>query len=101
MRLALAILFAGAVASPHVVDVYDWLFEDDATGAPVTRAAPGEEILWRVTQGMHTVRSDTGAFASEPLLAGQEFSWRAGGTGAYTYYCEIHEWMRAIIVVAS
>lgn len=52
-----------------------------------------------VRRGDAFLRDVGGAFASGVRFAGASFSFAPEGPGAYTYYCEIHEHMRGLVVV--
>src|SRR5437868_12719386 len=50
----------------------------------------GTTVTWENKEGTHTVTSDTGAFESETLSAGQSFSHKFDKAGRYPYYCTFH-----------
>jgi plastocyanin len=50
----------------------------------------GTTVTWENKEGSHTVTSDTGAFASDTLSAGQTFSHKFDKPGRYPYYCTFH-----------
>ena len=50
----------------------------------------GTTVTWENKEGSHTVTSDTGAFESETLSAGQSFSHKFDKAGRYPYYCTFH-----------
>ena len=50
----------------------------------------GTTVTWENKEGTHTVTSDTGAFESETLSAGQTFTHKFDKPGRYPYYCTFH-----------
>jgi plastocyanin/uncharacterized membrane protein YozB (DUF420 family) len=68
-----------------VVNVKNFTFEPKTV-----RVKPGTTVTWKVTQGPHTVTSDTHLFRSGILSTGQNFSFRFTRAGRYAYYCELH-----------
>ena len=65
---------------------------DDNAYEPKDREVTrGTEVTW-VNQDdvQHTVTDEDGAFESEELDEGDEFSHRFTEEGTYNYYCEVH-----------
>lgn len=65
---------------------------DDNAFEPLDREIKvGTEVTW-VNQDdvQHTVTAEDGAFESDELDEGDEFSHRFIAEGTYDYYCEIH-----------
>jgi plastocyanin len=50
----------------------------------------GATVTWLNKQGVHTVKSDTDAFVSKTLGAGESFSHQFAKAGSYPYYCTFH-----------
>jgi len=50
----------------------------------------GTTVVWENTQGAHTVKSDTGAFISKTLSAGDKFEYQFNTAGSYPYHCTFH-----------
>jgi plastocyanin len=50
----------------------------------------GTTVRWINKEGTHTVTADDGAFASDNLAAGQDFSFTFTKPGTYRYYCSFH-----------
>ncbi len=60
----------------------------------------GTTVTWTNDDGAtHTVVSDSGAFASEPLGPGSSFRFTFNTAGTYTYHCSIHTSMKGTVVV--
>ena len=63
---------------------------------------PGTTLTWTNTgQVTHTVTSDDQIFDSGDLAPGQTFSTTLQDPGTYWYFCAVHPFMRARIVVAD
>jgi plastocyanin len=62
----------------------------------------GTEVIWdNVSDAMHTVTSDTGAFnTTSPIAKGQKFMFTFTTAGMFAYHCDIHPYMKATIVVS-
>lgn len=50
----------------------------------------GDTITWDNKEGLHTVKSDTDAFVSKNLKAGESFSYQFTKAGKYPYHCAFH-----------
>lgn len=50
----------------------------------------GTTVTCVVKEGTHTVTADNGAFASDNLSAGQNFTFTFTTPGTYRYYCSFH-----------
>lgn len=75
---------ASAQAS-HQVTVTNFKFE------PKTLTVnEGETVVWNNKEGLHTIKSDTDAFVSKNLKAGDTFSYQFTKAGKYPYYCGFH-----------
>jgi plastocyanin len=63
----------------------------------------GTQVIWtNRTNAPHTVSSDSGIFNSpDTLEAGQSYSFTFTRAGSYSYYCNFHLYMKAIITVTS
>jgi plastocyanin len=93
--LALALVAVAApVAAPARADVQDVGVQFAAFGPSVVDVLPGATVAWtNVSDRRHTVTSDTGAFDSGDLLAGDRFAWEFDEPGAFAYHCTVHEGM--------
>lgn len=63
----------------------------------------GTQVVWtNRTNAPHTVSSDSGIFNSPNTLeTGQSYSFTFAKAGNYSYYCNFHLYMKAIITVTS
>lgn len=50
----------------------------------------GDTVTWDNTEGLHTIKSDTEAFVSKNLKAGEKFSYQFTKAGKYPYHCGFH-----------
>jgi plastocyanin len=50
----------------------------------------GATVTWNNSEGVHTVKSDTGVFISTTLSPGEKFSYQFTKAGTYPYYCTFH-----------
>lgn len=50
----------------------------------------GDTVTWNNKEGLHTVKSDTEAFVSKNLKAGENFSYQFTKAGKYPYHCGFH-----------
>jgi plastocyanin len=61
---------------------------------------PGQTVLWRNRDRVaHTVASQDLHLASEAILAGDTYTYRAGRTGSFDYFCTIHAGQTGVLVV--
>ncbi len=65
---------------------------DNFTYEPEDReVSTGTEVTWvNQDDAEHTVTDEDGAFESERLAEGEEFSHRFTEQGTFTYFCEVH-----------
>lgn len=69
----------------HQVTVTNFKFE------PKTLTVnEGDTVVWNNKEGLHTVKSDTDAFVSKNLKAGESFSYQFTKAGKYPYHCGFH-----------
>lgn len=60
----------------------------------------GDTIEWRNgDQLVHTTASDSSAWSSPELPAGERFVWVASSPGRFPYHCGAHPVMRGVVVV--
>jgi plastocyanin len=60
----------------------------------------GDAVTWtNMDDVSHTVTADNGAFDSGAFGAGASFQLTAGPPGTYTYFCEIHPFMKGTLTV--
>ena len=50
----------------------------------------GDTVVWDNKEGLHTIKSDTEAFVSKNLKAGESFSYQFTKAGKYPYHCGFH-----------
>ena len=63
---------------------------------------PGQTVRWRNRDRVaHTVASQDLRLASEAILAGQTYTYRARRTGSFDYFCTIHAGQTGVLVVAK
>jgi plastocyanin len=68
--------------------------------APAMVTVPvGTTVVWRNTEGFHTVLSADFLLQSEPLDVGGTYSYTFTKPGTYPYECGIHPEMVAVIQV--
>jgi plastocyanin len=72
-----------------------------AFGPSTVRVAPGTQVTVENKDGVtHTVTSDTGAFNTGDIAAGQTVHLEAPGkAGSYPYRCTIHQFMTGTLIV--
>ncbi len=62
--------------------------------------SPGTSIIWtNYDSASHTVTESSGKFGSQTLNQGQSFSYTFKEPGTFDYYCAIHPFMKAKVVV--
>jgi len=60
----------------------------------------GTTVIWRNSDSVpHTVTSDDGFFDSGTILGGGTFSFTFDKVGRYSYFCTLHPYMKATIIV--
>ena len=60
----------------------------------------GDTVTWtNMDDVSHTVTADNGAFDSGALGHGASFQLTAGLPGTYTYFCQIHPFMKGTLTV--
>ena len=60
----------------------------------------GDAVTWtNMDDVSHTVTADNDAFDSGAFGAGASFQLTAGPPGTYTYFCEIHPFMKGTLTV--
>src|SRR4051794_39527217 len=90
-----AAAYSASQASNVQVQIANFLF------APVTVTVKvGDTITWTNTDSApHLVQADNGAFKSDTLRTGDQYSYQAITPGTYTYYCQFHPFMKATLIV--
>jgi len=84
-------------AQPAQVIIKGFMFDPKALTAKV-----GETITWiNQDEEPHTIRSDSGLFASAALDTGESFHFRFDKPGTYRFVCSIHPQMTGTIVILS
>jgi plastocyanin len=69
--------------------------------APATLTVQtGDPVTWtNMDDVSHTVTADNDAFDSGSFGAGASFQLTAGPPGTYTYFCQIHPFMKGTLTV--
>ena len=99
LLLALGVTVAAADAAPG--DAGKTVTIKDFKYAPGTFTVPrGTKVTWvNHDEEVHTVTSETGAFASVGLTGEDTFTQTFTRPGTYKYFCALHPKMRATVVV--
>jgi plastocyanin len=103
MRLAfLPALFLLALPAPALAANADVNVADDEFQAPTVQINPGETVTWHWTGvDQHTVTShafQTEKFGSKFMTSGT-FQHTFAKPGRFTYYCQVHTFMRGAVEV--
>jgi amicyanin len=86
---------AAAVAADSVT------IRNFAFSPQVVAVKAGTTVRWTNSDSeAHTVTSNTAAFASPVLQPGASYSFTFTKPGTYSYYCTIHPFMTAKVVVS-
>lgn len=79
------------------VEIKDFIFNPDTITVPA-----GTTVTWtNRDSGPHTVTSTSGIFDSGVIDHGESFSYTFQDPGTYGYYCMIHPYMKAKIIVTT
>ena len=95
--LGMALLSGGRApaATPARIDIQEFRY-----APPLLTVAPGTTVTWtNHDEETHTVTASGGAFASAGLESGESFAETFAAPGTYTYFCSLHPYMRATVVV--
>lgn len=93
MLLAAAVV---AAIQPPTVHMKDFAFTPAAV-----HVRAGETVTFvNDDSEAHTVRAADGSFDSAGMETGQRWTHRFRTPGTYAYFCELHPYMRAVIIVA-
>jgi len=77
------------------VEIKNFIFDPDAITVPV-----GTTVIWtNLDSTPHTVTSISGIFDSGVMDQGENFSYTFHDPGTYDYYCLIHPYMKAKVIV--
>lgn len=91
-------LLSGArapAATPARIDIQEFRY-----APPLLTIAPGATVTWtNHDEETHTVTASGGAFASPGIESEESFTQTLARPGTYTYYCSLHPYMRATVVV--
>jgi len=88
---------AAAAASPAVIRIDNFSFTP-----PTLVVAPGTTVTWtNADDSPHSVREKDGKFKSAALDTNDTFSQTFTAPGEYNYFCSIHPYMTAKIVVKT
>jgi plastocyanin len=88
---------AAAAASPAAIRIDNFSFTP-----PTLVVAPGTTVTWtNADDSPHSVREKDGKFKSAALDTDDTFSQTFTAPGEYDYFCSIHPYMTAKIVVKT
>lgn len=91
----LAMMVRGPAATSTAVDVKDFKF-----APPVLTVASGARVTWtNHDEEPHTITSTTAAFGSAGLSRDDTFTQTFTRPGTYEYFCALHPYMKATVVV--
>ncbi len=77
------------------VEIKNFIFDPDAITVPA-----GTTVIWtNLDSTPHTVTSTSGIFDSGVMDQGENFSYTFQDPGTYDYYCLIHPYMKAKVIV--
>jgi plastocyanin len=81
---------------PSAVSIVDFAFQP-----AMLQIATGTTVTWTNTgNAPHTATADDGSFDSGQLSNGQTFSQTFNTAGTFTYHCDVHPFMTAMITVS-
>jgi plastocyanin len=93
---------SGAAAAPAkpvsgtAIDIQNFAFSPTSLSIKA-----GTKVTWtNKDTDAHTATAKDGTFHSEPLNTGQSYSFTFTKPGTYSYYCTIHPFMVATVVVS-
>jgi plastocyanin len=87
---------ATALPAETRASIDNFTFKPDTITVPV-----GTTVVWENDDNIvHTVVSRDGAFRSPALDTEDKFSFTFDKTGTFEYFCSLHPYMKAKIVVA-
>lgn len=77
------------------VEIVEFRFEPDEL-----MVSPGTTVTWTNSDDFaHTVTGTEGMFDSDDIEAGGTFEHTFEAAGTFTYFCDIHNYMKATVVV--
>jgi plastocyanin len=76
---------AAAPPPTAIVRMVDFKYEPETLTVPA-----GTTVTWVDEVGIHSVRSETEKFESDPLAVGQRYQHRFDRPGRYSVYCTLH-----------
>jgi len=79
----------------EVIEINDFAFRPEKI-----TVATGSTVTWINSGGAHTVTEDSEVFDSGIIAAGGKFSFTFMDAGDYTYHCDIHPFMKGMVVVS-
>jgi plastocyanin len=112
-RTASLALLAGGLAAcfsdrpptapePPVVGGNSVAISNFAFAPPALSVPTGTTVTWANGDGVtHTVTADDGKSFDGTLDPGHTFQVTAGAPGTYTYYCRLHPFMKASLIVTA
>jgi plastocyanin len=119
-KISLRFLLIGLLLSCSIATITDRMLRSDVSAQSnnqisVTNSkfepkkltvTEGATVTWNNSEGVHTVKSDTGLFISKTLSAGEKFTYQFTKAGTYPYHCTFHgasggERMAGTIVVVK
>ncbi len=79
----------------EVIEIRDSSFQPEKI-----EVAAGSAVTWINSGGAHTVTEDSGVFDSGIIPSGGKFNFTFADAGTYEYHCDIHPFMKGIVVVS-
>ena len=87
---------ADAATAPHVV-ISDYTFKSDSL-----TVCKGTTVTWKNSDDdPHTVTAYDGSFDSKGLGQGDTYTNTFDTVGSFRYYCKVHPYMKAVIIVKA
>ena len=97
MILALLLAAPAYASAPAAVEISNDAFHP----AKLTIAAGQSVTFTNRDDDAHTVTSSDGVFDSKGIDTGQTWRYTFNRPGTYAYFCELHPFMKATIVVKA
>ena len=107
----LLLVVIGAIASHHSLSKADDMATDATSTVSIINDSfkpdsltvkAGTKVSWtNKDDDPHTVTSERPLFDSKGLALGDSFSFVFSKPGTYKYYCKVHPFMKAVVVVTE
>lgn len=86
IAVSAVVAFAAPAQAAEVVKATNFRFRPKSLSV-----TPGTKVVWKATQGNHTVTAYGGGWSKNKAIAqGTKTGFTFGSTGTYKYYCRIH-----------